>query len=724
MASVKELKRKLDEKYDAWLIARLRRELPEGVQPRLDQLLERYRSEHNQGHPVSEPAAEPASDRLESEETDGGGTDTFFAWFFRGAGPRGAISGADVQRRFIQRGTAYATFFEDNYVADLLGCNAGEVTRHLLAALQLDDETLRAQLRDRSKRFLTRAKTPARADRFDAVQAAAVEMLKDSIGPWQERARVVWHQRFAASVVRHHALEAPEVGDWLEVPTFFSKLRGRERLRERLWPQSNMEDATLAFREQELRRQLLASAARLGHAFIDLYVMTIRRLESLDLRALELSDGDAASGAINRIDDYLDVLDRQMNIRLVERDWGAFDELAAISENFELLIDVNDPDARERPLSETARTFGQLLRQQQPVGGMSGQLNQTLVRQFRMPGYPLVLVTTDLLQEGEDLHTFCSDVHHYGIAWTPSSMEQRTGRIDRVRSQTERRLGELRTPMLRGEDMLQVYFPHLEDTVEVLQVDRVLARMDEFLRLMHEGLVVRTANERSIDTTKEIARGRQRAEPIRERLKTAFPVRPEYIEGDTRPLAVTAMHADALRTRFARLASRPLPGLNIDWEPQAEPGVLHGTARLGSRIKRLTLLLRSLRACLSVRCISPIGRIRSGAQQDGVVASTARSAARIGAILTAESRTYDLTVEDEMLLAADDRDDAARVAALARRVVALADALEQEHLPGRDEELDDVTGGAGSGGVACALSGAGSAKPSAWRSTAIVLPLR
>ena len=232
-----------------------------------------------------------------------------------------------------------------------------------------------------------------------------------------------------------------------------------------------------------------------------------------------------------------------------------------------------------------------------------------------------------------------------------------------------------------------MYFPHLEDTVEVLQVDRVLARMNEFLRLMHEGLVVRTANERSIDTTKEIARGRELVEPIRERLKTAFPVRPEYIEGDNRPLAVTAAHADALRTRFAHLALCPLPGLTIEWEPQAKPGVLHGTARLGSHNKALTLLLRSLGARPSVRCISPVGCMRPGAQQDRIVASAARSAARIGAILTAESRTYDLTVEEEMLLAPDDRDDAVRVAALVQRVVALADTLELEHLPGRDEVL-------------------------------------
>ena len=51
----------------------------------------------------------------------------------------------------------------------------------------------------------------------------------------------------------------------------------------------------------------------------------------------------------------------------------------------------------------------------------------------------------DLLEEGEDLHTFCSAVHHYGISWTPSSVEQRIGRIDRVRSQTDRRLAQLQS---------------------------------------------------------------------------------------------------------------------------------------------------------------------------------------------------------------------------------------------------------------------------------------
>ena len=77
---------------------------------------------------------------------------------------------------------------------------------------------------------------------------------------------------------------------------------------------------------------------------------------------------------------------------------------------------------------------------------MSGGVNKRLVRQFRMPGFPLVLATTDVLQEGEDLHTFCGKVLHYGISWTPSAMEQRTGRIDRIDSLVQRNLDGRETP--------------------------------------------------------------------------------------------------------------------------------------------------------------------------------------------------------------------------------------------------------------------------------------
>ncbi|MEE3922066.1 helicase-related protein [Micromonospora sp. BRA006-A] len=151
------------------------------------------------------------------------------------------------------------------------------------------------------------------------------------------------------------------------------------------------------------------------------------------------------------------------------------------------MLDINLPDVRRGDLREARGLVSRLFTAQEPVAGMSGRVNNRQVQQFRLPGYPLVLICTDLLQEGEDLHTFCSRVYHYGLAWTPSAIEQRIGRVDRVRSESERRLTNL-TGSATGDDLLQVYYPHLTDTVERLQVRRVLRRMNDFLRLMHEGL--------------------------------------------------------------------------------------------------------------------------------------------------------------------------------------------------------------------------------------------
>ncbi len=239
-----------------------------------------------------------------------------------------------------------------------------------------------------------------------------------------------------------------------------------------------------------------------------------------------------------RLAEYLGMLEEQRVTPLSSRRWAAFDELREVASQFPLVLDVNAPEARTRPLGEVARLFGTLLGQQQPVGGMFGQVSKKLVQQFRMPGYPLVLVTTDLLQEGEDLHTFCSSIHHYGISWTPSSMEQRTGRIDRVRSQTDRRLVSLdREP--EGEDLLQVHFPHLQDTVEILQVERVLERMNVFLRLMHEGLVTSGSEDKHIDVQKTLARGRRPVEVITKRLESAFRIGKDLLRGEVRRLDVT-----------------------------------------------------------------------------------------------------------------------------------------------------------------------------------------
>ncbi|MGH9553674.1 MAG: hypothetical protein ACRD3W_30110, partial [Terriglobales bacterium] len=244
VASVKELKRKLDERYDNWLLERLRRELPKAVHSRFEKLVENYQIEKRKAL-----EHEREFERGWDTEVDRGGADTFFAWFFRGEGPNGVLSGANIQQRFTQAGTVYSTFFEDNYVAWVLGCDPGEVEMRLASALALERKVLRQDLRERSARFLPRVKKLARADRFAAVQAAAIEALKDRSGPHQAFAQAIWDARIQEEKQLNHAFEAPEIGDWLELRTFFTELRRYPELRESLWPEPKATDPREAFRE-------------------------------------------------------------------------------------------------------------------------------------------------------------------------------------------------------------------------------------------------------------------------------------------------------------------------------------------------------------------------------------------------------------------------------------------------------------------------------------------
>ena len=454
---------------------------------------------------------------------------------------------------------------------------------------------------------------------------------------------------------------------WLEEPTFFTELRGRSSLLAALWPEPvEHGDFRSYFRERELRRLLLSSMARLGHAFIDLYGTAIMRIGSLRGGAREAED---LSGLMR---DYLDLLERQQEAG-APADFGAFKELAAAAGQFDLMLDVNASDLRNMPLPDAARFLGTFLGEQQPIGGMFGQINQTLIRQFRMPGYPLVLITTDLLQEGEDLHTFCSSVHHYGISWMPSSMEQRVGRIDRVNSQTERRLTSL-TGEAGGEHKLQVYYPHLNDTIEVLQVRRVLGRLNRFLRLMHRDLGTPDPGHQRIDIAHEINQLHDDIQPITDSLHSAFPIRAEVLRGERESLAVDPSATARLLQRFEGVKDLPFTRLQIDWEAHSHEGTIMGTARLKRRQQPFALIVRSMGGRLVVRCVSPIGLL-TNYDEERVAQATRNSPVHIAAVYDAKFESYNLATGRQILLGAEAH-DLDRIEALIEEVVQAADDLE------------------------------------------------
>lgn len=689
VASVRELKLKLEETYDEWLFARLRQEFAESpVLPRWESLFQTYLRERAAHRELfrGELTAEP-----EAEEGDQSSAETFFAWFYRGDGPRGVLSGAALQRRLRQ-----GTFYDDNHVAAVLGCEPEATLSTLTQRLGQTEAALAAELvHDARHRLTTKARKLPRPVVFEALQAAALDRLHQAGGLEAELAGIVLHELFASSgrkTVPHATELSLDDARLLNRSTLFSELRRpqRQALRHALWPTSHHPDVQARFREQMLRAALLESALRLGQAGIDLHALAVQHLGGLQAGLRE--DAEDEHGLEGR---FLDLLEQQMHTPRTQRPWAAFDELADIAAHHELILDVNLPKQEDMDLTGARRELARLLGAQQPVGGMAGKAkSQRLVTQFRMPGYPLVLITTDVLQEGEDLHTFCSRIHHYGISWTSSGTEQRTGRIDRVRSQTERRL--LRLDAAPEIEKLQVHYPHLEDTVEVLQVRRLLQRMNLFLTLMHEGLRSPEAEESRLHVSTEILRHHQPVPMITEELKTAFDVRKEDLHGTRHALACETEQAENMIRRFRDLRWRLelLPDFRMEPLEPGEAGRhrLFGThlrpqAGGGGRQQPFGLWLHSFEQHPLIRCISPVGRVCDAHTLDDALVHHQLSGLHLGALESERvDSSYDLTAEGDVLLAADAQHDCERVRRMIQRVTAQADEVERLLLE-KDEAL-------------------------------------
>lgn len=71
-------------------------------------------------------------------------------------------------------------------------------------------------------------------------------------------------------------------------------------------------------------------------------------------------------------------------------------------------------------------------------GEVDHAARQRLMLAFNSPLLPEVLIASQVLAEGVDLHHDCRHVIHHDLDWNPSTLEQRTGRVDRLRSKGER----------------------------------------------------------------------------------------------------------------------------------------------------------------------------------------------------------------------------------------------------------------------------------------------
>lgn len=120
---------------------------------------------------------------------------------------------------------------------------------------------------------------------------------------------------------------------------------------------------------------------------------------------------------------------------------------------------------------EIAERVATYFRGLSPVARRSGRrTDENAVIQFKFPVSPNVLICTDVLREGVNLHLFCERVSHYGIAWNSGDLEQRIGRVERADSLFERKI--LNNP----EHKLHVGFPYLARTLDERQVKKAIRR--------------------------------------------------------------------------------------------------------------------------------------------------------------------------------------------------------------------------------------------------------
>jgi hypothetical protein len=108
-------------------------------------------------------------------------------------------------------------------------------------------------------------------------------------------------------------------------------------------------------------------------------------------------------------------------------------------------------------------------------GAVKSETRQRLMRTFNSPFFPEILIASSVMAEGVDLHRFCRYVIHHDLCWNPSTLEQRTGRLDRIGGKVE-----------RCGQPIRVYLPYLSATQDEKQYRVVTDRERWFSVVMGE----------------------------------------------------------------------------------------------------------------------------------------------------------------------------------------------------------------------------------------------
>lgn len=151
----------------------------------------------------------------------------------------------------------------------------------------------------------------------------------------------------------------------------------------------------------------------------------------------------------------------------------AYLEAALRTQTGEIRVEVDeedfDPEEADGDADKTSVTT--LANVQVATGVTRREARSRLMRAFNTPFFPDILVCSQVMGEGVDLQRCCRHVIHHDLAWNPSSIEQRTGRIDRLGCKAE------------GHQPICVYLPYISGTADERQY-KVMCERESWFRVV------------------------------------------------------------------------------------------------------------------------------------------------------------------------------------------------------------------------------------------------
>ena len=494
--SVKELKHKLDNYYNQWIFAYLENSLRgesawddhpiNRVISKYEEVSRRDRDDNISGDEHQEGESDEAISKGENQVMKSGNAedkqlprnDTIFNWFFRGKTPKeakeclGNFTSPQELREILdtKKGTRLMEVNWASAICNELGLNL--------------DETC-----EKHGPRITSLAQNYTGGSFHASQFGFLEWCKKEkslLGIEKYLPSIEKISNYFSSIKKRGSnLKIEEVVDNLKTWTLFDAMREKELLVDLFPPldkgaPSNYPSVFKALdgdkeegkdkallKKLDVHIHLLSMCLRRGHGFIDLYISWLRQGE----KSLEKDSGKAWMA------DFVDRLKEQQG-----KGFNTYQELSGLSKHLDLIIKTNLSNVHDTDREGYRQYFSRMLNLIVPTVGATGETSgrSAQARNFRMPGYPLILISTNVFQEGEDLHTFCDSVLHYGLSNSPVSIEQKTGRVDRVGSQAQRRLLKLDTSPNKDQ-LIQVSFPFVRESIEALQVRQLCRNINEFI---------------------------------------------------------------------------------------------------------------------------------------------------------------------------------------------------------------------------------------------------